>query len=158
FNPWTVVPGLNKAWAAKRNARVRRELAELNRAIYELIAQREKLSPEERPDDLIGHLIDARDDENGAMSAEEVRDQIVTIFIVGHETTALALTWTLYLLARYPGYETRILAEIISVLGERQPRAEDLSRLAYTRMVLDEVLRLYPSAHTLGWRQALGED
>lgn len=158
FNPWTVVPGLNKVWAAKRTARIRQELAELDRAIYSLIVQREKLSPEARPDDLIGHLIYARDEENGAMSPTEVRDQIVTIFIVGHETTALALTWTLYLLARHPSHEARIVAEINSVLGGRRPTAEDLSRLAYTRMVLDEVLRLYPSAHTLGWRQALGDD
>ena len=111
-----------------------------------------------QPKDLLGRLLAARDSETGlGMSTDEVRDQVVTIFMAGHETTALALTWTWYLLSLHPAVEARFHAELDQVLGGRAPAFEDLAKLRYTRMVFEESMRLYPPAHTMS-RQALGED
>jgi len=108
--------------------------------------------------DLLARLLDARDAETGrGMEPREVRDQVVTIFMAGHETTALALTWTWYLLSQHPAEEKRFHAELDRVLGGRAPSFEDLARLRYTRMVLEESMRLYPPAHTMS-REAVAED
>ena len=110
------------------------------------------------PRDLLSRLLEARDAETGrGMTPQEVRDQVVTIFMAGHETTALALTWTWYLLALHPGVTERFHAELDQVLGGRAPGFDDLPRLRYTRMILEESMRLYPPAHTMS-RQALEED
>jgi cytochrome P450 len=109
-------------------------------------------------DDLLDRLIAARDAQSGgAMSAREVRDHVITIFTAGHETTAMALTWTWYLLSRHPGVEAKLHAELATVLGGRAPTAEDLARLSYTRMVIEESMRLYPPVHTIA-REALADD
>jgi cytochrome P450 len=108
--------------------------------------------------DLLARLLEARDAETGrAMEPREVRDQVVTIFMAGHETTAQALTWTWYLLSQHPAEEAKFHAEIDRVLGGRTPRFEDLAELRYTRMVLEEAMRLYPPAHTMS-REALADD
>ena len=91
------------------------------------------------------------------MSAKEVRDQVVTIFMAGHETTALALTWTWYLLSQHPAAEARLHAELQSALGGRIPRHEDIAALPYTRMVIEESMRLYPPAHTVS-REPIADD
>jgi cytochrome P450 len=107
---------------------------------------------------LLARLLSARDAETGlGMSAKEVRDQVVTIFMAGHETTAVALTWTWYLLSQHPAEEALFHAELDRVLNGQPPRFEDLARLRYTRMVLEESMRLYPPAHTIS-RQALEAD
>jgi cytochrome P450 len=109
-------------------------------------------------DDLLSLLLAARDEETGkGMSDEEMRAQIATIFTAGHETTAVALTWTFYLLAMHPWAEERLHAELDAVLGTRAPTAADVARLKYTRMVLEESMRLYPPVHTMS-RQALADD
>jgi cytochrome P450 len=111
-----------------------------------------------QPMDLLARLLAARDAENGlGLSAKEVRDQVVTIFMAGHETTAVALTWTWYLLSQHPAEEAKFHAELDQILNGRPPRFEDLARLRYARMVLDESMRLYPPAHTIS-RQALEAD
>ncbi len=108
--------------------------------------------------DLLTRLLAARDAETGrAMDPREVRDQVVTIFMAGHETTAQALTWTWYVLSQHPAEEAKFHAELERVLGGRAPRFEDLAELRYTRMVLEESMRLYPPAHTMS-REALAED
>ncbi len=108
--------------------------------------------------DLLARLLEARDAETGrTMDPKEVRDQVVTIFMAGHETTALALTWTWYLLSQHPAEEAKFHAELERQLGGRVPRFEDLAQLRYTRMVLEESMRLYPPAHTIS-REALAED
>src|SRR5262249_41438500 len=108
--------------------------------------------------DLLTRLLEARDAETQrAMEPREVRDQVVTIFMAGHETTAQALTWTWYLLAEHPDEEAKFHAELEHVLGGRAPRFEDLANLRYTRMVLEESMRLYPPAHTMS-REALADD
>jgi cytochrome P450 len=91
------------------------------------------------------------------MTAQEVRDHVITIFMAGHETTAMAMTWTWYLLSQHPAEEAKLHAELKSVLGARAPTSEDLSKLTYTRMVIDESMRLYPPVHTIA-REALADD
>jgi cytochrome P450 len=110
------------------------------------------------PRDLLSRLLAARDEETGGgMSPQEVRDQVVTIFMAGHETTAVALSWTWYLLSQHPAVEARLHAELDGALGGRTPRHDDLAKLAYARSVIEEAMRLYPPAHTLS-RVAIGDD
>jgi hypothetical protein len=86
------------------------------------------------------------------MSDAQLRDEALTIFLAGHETTANALTWTWYLLSQHPDVEARLHAELDSALGGRRPAFEDLPNLPYTRMVLSESMRLYPPAWAIGRR------
>jgi len=143
--------GLPRRGAAKRT------LGEFDRIIDRLIDERTR-DPGNYPKDLLARLIAARDEQTGGgMSAQEVRDQIITIFLAGHETTAMAMTWTWFLLSQHPYEESKLHAEIDSVLGGRAPTHEDLSRLTYTRMVVEESMRIYPPVHTIG-REAIGAD
>ena len=142
-------PRLKQTWIA------RVVFADLAAALDRIIAAREAAPDAERPD-LLTRLVTARD-EGGTLTPAEIRAQVMTIFMAGHETTALALTWTWYLLAQHPAAQARLEAELASVLGGRPPRHDDLAQLAYTRMAIDESLRLYPPAHTMS-RQALGPD
>jgi len=122
---------------------------EFDKSVDRLLSARGR-APDAEPKDLLGRLIAARDDETGGgMTAKEVRDQVVTIFMAGHETTAQALSWTWYLLSQHPAAEAKLHAELAAVLGGRTPRNEDIANLRYTRMVIDEAMRLYPPAHTL---------
>ena len=88
------------------------------------------------------------------MSIQQVRDEAMTLFLAGHETTAVAMTWTMYLLSRHPGVEEKLQAELDEVLNGRVPEPEDLPRLAYTRKVLSESMRLFPPVTGIG-RQAI---
>ena len=134
-----------------------RTLGEFDRVIDRLIAERSR-DPGSYPKDLLARLVAARDEQTGVgMSAQEVRDHVITIFLAGHETTAMALTWTWFLLSQHPAVESKLHAEIDSVLGGRAPTHDDVSKLSYTRMVIDESMRIYPPVHTLA-RQAIGED
>ncbi len=145
---------LSRVVSGQRGGRL---LSEFDKAIDRLLAERGRAG-DAQPKDLLARLLAARDEETGGgMTAEEVRNQVVTIFMAGHETTALALTWTWYLLSQHPAVEAKVHAELAQVLGGRTPRHEDLARLPYMRMVLDESMRLYPPAHTLS-RQAVKED
>ena len=129
---------------------------QLDRVIDRLM-RRESAAAGDRKD-LLARLLEARDAETGrAMEPREVRDQVVTIFMAGHETTAQALSWTWYLLSQHPAEEAKFHAELERVLGGQTPRFEDLAELRYTRMVLEEAMRLYPPAHTMS-REALGDD
>ncbi|MBX6332860.1 MAG: cytochrome P450 [Gemmatimonadaceae bacterium] len=95
-------------------------------------------------DDLLTTLLRARDADGRALSDAELRDEILALLVAGHETAAVALTWTWYLLSQYPNVEERLHAELDAVLGDRLPEARDLPRLTYTRMVIAEAMRLYP--------------
>src|SRR4030095_2304117 len=103
-------------------------------------------------------LLKAQDEEGdgGGMTDEQLREEEMTIFLAGHETTANALVWTWYLLSQPPEAEARLHEELDEVLAGRPPTAEDLPRLRYTEMVIAEAMRLYPPAWILG-RRALGE-
>jgi cytochrome P450 len=101
--------------------------------------------------DLLSMLLAARDeDDNTGMTDEQVRNEAVTLFLAGHETTANALTWTWYLLAQHPEVEARFHAELDRVLEGRDPTPEDFGRLVYTRQVLAESMRLYPPIWVVG--------
>jgi cytochrome P450 len=140
-----------------RSGVARRTLGEFDQVIDRLIDERTR-APGNYPKDLLARLIAARDERTGGgMTAQEVRDHIITIFLAGHETTAMAMTWTWFLLSQHPQEESRLHAELDSVLGGRAPTHEDLSKLTYTRMVVEESMRIYPPVHTMA-REAIGDD
>jgi len=122
--------------------------ATLNKVIYGLITER-RASPSKQHD-LLSLLIQTTDEEGRpAMNDQQVRDEAMTLFLAGHETTANALAWAWYLLAQHPEVEKRLRTEIETVLQERTPSMDDVPKLIYTRRVFSEVLRLYPPAHTV---------
>lgn len=121
----------------------------LDQTIYGLIERRRKNG--EDLGDLLSMLLLATDEDGaGGMSDRQVRDEAMTLFLAGHETTANALTWTLYLLSQNPDCERRLHREIDAALGGRPPEFDDLPRLPYTGMVLAESMRLYPPAWGVG--------
>lgn len=141
--------------------RFRRAVRDLDAIVYDLIAERRErggdadADSDANGDDLLGTLIAARDDDDASeMTDQQLRDEVMTLFLAGHETTALALTWSIGLLASHPEVDARLAAELQAVLGDRAPEAADVPRLAYTRLVLKEAMRLYPPAWILV-RQAL---
>lgn len=128
--------------ATKRIARI---IARLDATIYRLIDAHRK-NPEQYTD-LLSMLLAAQDEETGeGMSDKQVRDEAMTLFTAGHETTALAMMWTWYLLAQHPEAEQKLHAELDTVLKNRTPTFDDLPALPYTRQVFSEALRLYPPA------------
>jgi cytochrome P450 len=133
--------------ATRRFTRAR---AQLDAVIYRLVEQR-RSDPTDRGD-LLSILLSARDDEGRPMPDTLVRDEALTLLLAGHETTANALTWAWDMLARTPDAEARLHAELDAVLGDRDPVPADVPRLAYTRDVVAEVLRLRPPAWILGRR------
>jgi len=126
--------------------------ARLDETIYRIINER-RASREDRGD-LLSMLLLAHDVEGdgSGMSDQQVRDEAMTLFVAGHETTANALTWTWYLLSQNAEVEAKLHREIDSVLDDRNPTAADVLRLPYTEMVLAESMRMYPPAWTLGRR------
>ncbi|MEA2531097.1 MAG: hypothetical protein QOG89_2741 [Thermomicrobiales bacterium] len=124
------------------NRRLRHGARELERVVHRLVAARRAGGGDH--DDLLSRYFHARDAENGWMSDELLRDEMITFLLAGHESVALALTWSWYLLAQNPTAETAFHAELREVLGGRAPTAQDLPRLRYTEAVLQESLRLYP--------------
>jgi cytochrome P450 len=110
--------------------------------------------PEDRGD-LLSILLQAQDADDGStMTDRQVRDEVMTLFMAGHETTAVALSWTWYLLAQHPQVEARLAEELRTVLGDRAPAVSDLPALRYAGMVVTESMRLYPPAYGIG-RQAV---
>ncbi len=130
--------------------RFQRAKKRLDATIYRIIEERRR-SGEDRGD-LLSMLLSARDEEGdgGQMTDAQVRDEVMTIFLAGHETTANALTWTWYLLSEHPEVETRLHEELDSVLAGREPTVEDVPSLRYTEMVVTESMRLYPPAWAIG--------
>ncbi|GAB4213428.1 MAG: cytochrome P450 [Roseiflexaceae bacterium] len=128
-----------------RNLRFRRSITALDGVVMGIIEERRRSG--QSGHDLLGMLLDARDEETGAqMDDRQLRDEVMTIYLAGHETTASTLTWAWYLLSLHPLVMQRLHAELDEQLGGRLPTFEDLPRLSYLRMVLDEVMRLYPAA------------
>ena len=115
----------------------------LDSIVYRIIQQRRNSGAD--TGDLLSMLLHLQDEETGErMSDRQLRDEIITIFLAGHETTAVALSWTWYLLSKYPDCARLLRAELSEVLGGRPPTVQDLPRLKYTAMVLQEAMRLYP--------------
>ncbi len=132
------------AWApTPRNLRFRRALRTLDHVVYGVIAERRR-SPGDGAD-LLATLLAAQDEETGqGMSDRQLRDEVITFLLAGHETVATALTWTWRLLGGCPTAARRLRDEVTTVLGRRTPTAHDLPRLPYTKMVIEETMRLYP--------------
>ena len=130
------------------NRRYRQAVARLDELVYRLIEERRR-SGEER-DDLLGRLMAARDEDGSTMSDRQLRDEAVTLFLAGHETTALALSWTWDLLSRHPEGEARLHEEVDRVLGGRPATSADAARLPFTEAVIKESMRLYPPAYAFG--------
>jgi cytochrome P450 len=134
------------------NVRLRRAIRGLDRVVYRMIAERRR-APGQRAD-LLSILLQAQDADDGSrMTDRQVRDEVMTLFLAGHETTAVALSWTWYLLARHPEADARLAEELRAVLNGRRPAVGDLSALRFTEMVVMESMRLYPPAYGLA-RQA----
>ena len=133
--------------------RARRAVERLDGLVYGIIAAR-RASGEDRGD-LLSMLLHAQDADDGSrMTDRQVRDEIMTLFLAGHETTAVSLSWTWYLLARHPGVEARLVDELRGVLGGRLPTVADLPRLRYTEMVVTESMRLHPPVYSITRRVA----
>ena len=117
--------------------------------IAEILAGR-RAGPASDAGDLLAMLLAVRDEETGeGLTDGELRDQIITFIGAGHETTAVALAWTVFLLCRHPEAADRLRAEVADALGVRTPTADDLPRLAYTRRVIEESLRVYPPVYAV---------
>ena len=134
------------------NLRYRRGVQRLDRLVWRVIAER-RADPRDRGD-LLSMLMSARDDEGQAMSDVQLRDELVTLFLAGHETTAISLSWTWHLLAQHPLVKDCLVAELFEVLDRRPATVADLPRLPYTDAVVKESMRLYPPAYVLG-REAI---
>jgi cytochrome P450 len=145
------IPTLRRAQAARRR---------LDELIYKMIADRRAAAAGNATahagGDLLSMLIAAQDEETAGLSDEEVRDEAITLLLAGHETTANALTWTLYLLSQNPDAAATLQHELEQVLGEQLPTPADYTRLPYARRVLTESMRLYPPAWVIG-RRAIAE-
>lgn len=147
FN-YTVVPlGILMEWVPVRWVRrLHRARRRMDQLIFRMIEDRRKVGTDRG--DLLSMLIAAHDDEGDGkgMTDRQLRDELVTIMMAGHETTAVALSWTWYLLSQHLDVEARLHAELDSALGGRTPTMDDLQRLPFTRMVFAESMRLYPPA------------
>jgi cytochrome P450 len=134
------------------NLQLKRAVRRLDDILYGFIRQRRGQGTERG--DLLSLLLQARDEAGGRMTDKQLRDEAMTLFLAGHETTALALSWTWYLLAQHPEAERRLAEEVQSVLAGREPAADDYPRLKYAEGVALEAMRLYPPAYVVG-REAL---
>ena len=136
------------------NLRFRKAIKQLDRIIYDLISRHRE---DKGSDDLIAMLLSAEDEDGTRMSRQQLRDELATLFFASHEAAALVLTWTCYLLARYPDKQETLVAELRSCLRDREPpKVADLTVLTYTRMVIKEAIRLYPPNRSVG-REALND-
>jgi len=131
-----------------KNLAYRRAVARLDDIVYRIIRERRKHSDDRG--DVLSMLLDAKDEDGGSMSDEQIRDEAMTLFLAGHETTANALAWTFLLLAKNPDVRTRLEAEVDAL--DASPAYEDLKKLPYTLAVFKEAMRLYPPAYLLGRR------
>jgi cytochrome P450 len=145
---WVPTPG---------NLRVARAIRRLDAVIYSLIGRAAAGDGSGAGgDDLLSLLLHAQDEDGSRMTDRQLRDEVMTLFLAGHDTTSLALSWTWYLLAQHPQAEARLHAELAEVLGDRAPTVADLPRLRYAEHVITEALRLYPPVWAIS-REALAD-
>jgi cytochrome P450 len=135
-------------WPGGRRLAAARRL--LDRTTARLIAQRRPAA--EQQDDLLSALLDGRGNGGGGLSDAAIRDEVVSLLIAAVDTTPGTLAWTWLLLSRHPDAEARLHAELEAVLGDRPPTVDDIPKLPYLEMVLNEVLRLYPPVHFIDRR------
>lgn len=138
-----------------QNLAFKRALRQLDQAVLDIVAARRSGEPK---DDLLGMLLAAQDEASGmSLTDQQVRDEMITLLIAGHETVASALTWSWYLLAQHPQIGEKMRAEVLKVAETRMPVYADLERLSLTSQVFSEALRLYPPAWLIT-RKAVSED
>ena len=125
------------------HVRARRAARELDAVVYDLIDQRSSPSHSDASD-LLGELL-----QTGELERKALRDELVTLYLAGHETTALALTWTWWVLAQHPEWERKLHDEVDQILGDRSPTAADLGTLDVTRRIINESMRLFPPVYAL---------
>jgi len=141
--PWRVPA----SWPTPANRRARREVEYMDSLIYRIISDRKK---DTRPrNDLLSLLMSAMNEDGSQMTERQVRDESMTLFVAGHETTALSLAWTWYLLGKNPAAEARLHEELHATLAGRPAEASDLENLPYLNAVILESLRLYPPAYMM---------
>jgi cytochrome P450 len=126
------------------NLRLERAIRQIEKVLYRIIA--EKRASGRDAGDLLSMLLAAQDEDGSRMTDKQLRDEAITLFLAGHETTANTLSWTWWLLAQNPAVEAKLHAELRSVLGGRSPSLEDLPKLVYTNHIITESMRLYPPA------------
>jgi cytochrome P450 len=132
------------------NRRLQRAVRKLDQVVYKMIGDRRRAK--EQRNDVLSLLLSARDGDGSSMSDRQVRDEVMTLFLAGHETTAVSLIWTLVLLARHPDIRRKVEEEVDRVLGGRAPCFEDAEQLSLTLRVLKESMRLFPPVYMLGRR------
>jgi cytochrome P450 len=146
---------IGENWPTPANRRYQGYIASLDEIIYRIIDQRRRSGLQR--DDLLGQLMALKEEGQAGMTDRQLRDELMTIFLAGHETTAALLSWCLMLLSQHPAERQKVQAEVDEALAGREPSVADLPNLPYTRWVLDETLRLWPPAWVIS-RQALEAD
>ncbi|MGB5284462.1 MAG: cytochrome P450, partial [Polyangiales bacterium] len=139
-------------WPSPRMFRFRKAVRNVDRIVSGIIDDRRR-SAEDRGD-LLSGLLQASDEDGAAMSDQQLRDECITLFLAGHETTSIALANALYLLSKHPEIEARLHEEAANVLADRRATSDDYDRLGHTGRVIKESMRLYPPVYTIG-RQLL---
>jgi cytochrome P450 len=134
--------------------RFNQDAREIDEIVFRIINERRQSGKDQG--DLLSMLLAATDEDQSKLSDKQLRDEVMTLFLAGHETTALTLSWVWYLLAQNPGAEQTFHAELDEVLGDRLPTMADLPRLSYTEKIAKEAMRLYPPAYALG-REAVND-
>jgi cytochrome P450 len=156
-----VTLGMVPGWLpTPRNRRFRTAREELEHLVEEMVAQRENRprADDDGEDDMLSRLLDDyRDEPDAQLKQKRLRDELITILLAGHETTSSTLSWTWYQMQGHPEIAERVHDEAVAALGDRDPVYEDLHRLPYTTMVIQEAMRLYPPVWILP-RRAIGPD
>jgi cytochrome P450 len=130
------------------NLRLRRAIAELDRTVQHFIASGQ--SRRQAGEDLLSQLLLAQHEDGTRMNDRQLRDEVMTLYLAGHETTAQTLTWSWYLLSQHRNVEEKLVSEWQHVLAGKTPTAETLQRLSYTAFVIAESMRLYPPVYVIG--------
>jgi cytochrome P450 len=156
YHGWDYEEKADEQQSVSQEIQFQEAINTIDRIVYRIINERRQ--SKQNKDDLLAMLLHACDEETGdRMSEKQLRDEVVTMLAGGQGTTAIALTWTLYVLSTNPQVEHRLHEELMQVLGQRPPTFQDLHSLVYTRMVMDEAMRLYPPAW-LTARRSIAED
>ncbi len=131
--------------------RLRRNTAVLDEVVNRIIDERRAMPDADMPDDLLTMFMQAVDEETGGqMDDKQLRDEVMTILLAGHETTAVSLSWIFYLLSQHPTVREALFAEVDGVLNGRLPTTNDIPNLPYANMIIEEAMRLYPPVYAIG--------
>ncbi len=149
FGAWTIQMPL-----VPSTRRINQHVSVLDGVVNRIIHERRQ-NPGENHEDLLGMFMEARDEETGEMMTDkQLRDEVATMLIAGHETTAVTLSWVFYFLSQYPEVREKLEEELARVLSGRVPTIDDLAQLPYTHQIIDETMRIYPPAYVISrWGQ-----